>query len=104
MRAKRRLLLLSNTDAIHYGWVTEKYQIMRHFDDKVVSFEAGFRKPEPEIYRETIARAACPPAEIFFADDRPENVQGALEAGIDAVQFQTLEQLKLDLKARSVAW
>jgi FMN phosphatase YigB (HAD superfamily) len=104
LRARRRLLLLSNTDAIHYGWVIENYPIMRHFDDRVVSFEVGFRKPEPEIYRETIARAGCLAAEIFFADDRPENVQGALEAGIDAVQFESLAQLELDLKSRGVAW
>jgi putative hydrolase of the HAD superfamily len=104
LHARYRLLLLSNTDAIHYNWVREKYPILRHFDHSVLSFELGLRKPEPGIYQETIARANCEPGEIFFADDREDNVAGALAAGIDAVQFQSGEQLERELKSRGVEW
>jgi putative hydrolase of the HAD superfamily len=99
-----RLLLLSNTDAIHYRWVMEKYPIMRHFDHCVLSFDLGFRKPEPEIYAETIARAGCEADRIFFTDDLAENVEGARQAGIDAVQFQSVPQLERELHSRGVAW
>lgn len=99
-----RLLLLSNTDAIHYGWVMEKYPIMRQFHHCVLSFDLGFRKPEPEVYAETIARAGCEPGRIFFTDDLADNVEGARQAGIDAVQFQSLPQLEQELRSRGVAW
>jgi epoxide hydrolase-like predicted phosphatase len=99
-----RLLLLSNTDIIHFEWIMERYPIMRHFDHCVLSFELGFRKPEPEIYHEAIARAGCQPSEIFFMDDRPENVEGARQAGIDAVVFQSLAQLEQELTSRGVQW
>lgn len=104
LHANYRLLLLSNTDATHFGWVTEKYPIMRHFDHSVVSFELGLRKPEPGIYQEAIRQARCAPAEIFFTDDLAENVEGARLAGIDAVQFQSLEQLERELQLRGIRW
>ena len=104
LHASYRLLLLSNTDAIHYGWVMERYPIMRHFDHCVLSFELGLRKPEPGIYEDAIRQAGCAPSEIFFTDDIMENVEGARLAGIDAVQFQSLEQLQGDLTSRGVKW
>jgi putative hydrolase of the HAD superfamily len=104
LHARYRLLLLSNTDAIHYHWVRERYPMMRHFDHAVLSFELGLRKPEPGIYQEAINRAGCEPREIFFTDDREENVAGALEAGIDAAQFLSAEQLERELRSRGVRW
>ena len=104
LRCNYRLLLLSNTDSIHFHWVKERYPILRHFDDCVLSFDLGLRKPELAIYQETISRARCEPPEIFFTDDRPDNVEGALLAGIDAVQFLSLDQLEQELKSRGVAW
>jgi HAD superfamily hydrolase (TIGR01549 family) len=104
LHAHYRLLLLSNTDAIHYGWIAERYFIMKYMDHCVVSFELGCRKPEPEIYREAIAHAECAPEEIFFADDILENVEGARLAGIDAVQFQSREQLENELTSRGIRW
>ncbi len=104
LRRNHRLLLLSNTDAIHFRWVKDRYPILRHFDDFVLSFELGLRKPEPGIYQATISRAGCEAREIFFTDDREENVEGAIQAGIDAVQFLGVEQLERELKSRGEAW
>jgi putative hydrolase of the HAD superfamily len=102
LRAAHRVLLLSNTDAIHFSWISERYTILRPFDHCVLSFELDARKPEPAIYREAIARAGCPAGKIFFTDDRPANVEGARQAGIDAVQFESVPQLELELKSRGV--
>lgn len=104
LHANYRLLLLSNTDPIHYAWVAEKYPIMRHFDHCVLSFNLGLRKPEPGIYQEAIRQAHCAPAEIFFTDDLAVNIEGARLAGIDAVQFQSLAQLQGELTSRGVRW
>jgi glucose-1-phosphatase len=104
LHANHRVLLLSNTDPIHFRWVRARYPLLRHFDDFVLSFDLGLRKPELAIYQDAIARAGCKPAEIFFADDRPENIEGAIQAGIDAVQFTSPEQLERDLKSRGVNW
>jgi glucose-1-phosphatase len=59
-------------------------------------------KPEPKIYLEAAKMANVAPSEIFFMDDRPENVEGARAVGIDAVLFQSVDQLHRDLFERKL--
>jgi hypothetical protein len=40
---------------------------------------------------------------VFFTDDRQENVDGALAAGLDAVLFESAEQIAAELRRRGVA-
>jgi len=99
-----RLLVLSNTNALHFAMVRRNYPILRHFDDLVLSYEVKAMKPSPAIYREAIARAGCRPEECFFTDDIPAYVEGARHEGIDAVRFESCAQLERDLAARGVRW
>jgi glucose-1-phosphatase len=102
--ARYRMLVLSNTNAIHFDMVRRNYELLRHFDDYVLSYEVKAMKPEPAIYREAIARAQCRPEECFFTDDIPAYVEAARREGIDAVRFESREQLERDLAARGVCW
>jgi putative hydrolase of the HAD superfamily len=99
-----RLLLLSNTNAIHFEMLERTYPLLRHFHDKILSHRVGALKPSPLIYREAIARAGCLPEEIFFTDDIPEYVAAARCEGIDAVQFESSNQVERELRARGVRW
>ncbi len=102
--ARYRLLVLSNTNAIHFAMVRRNYPLLRHFHDLVLSYEVKAMKPSPAIYREAIARAQCRPEECFFTDDIPAYVEGARREGIDAVQFESCAQLERDLAAREIRW
>jgi FMN phosphatase YigB (HAD superfamily) len=102
--ARYRLLVLSNTNAIHFAMVRRSYPLLRHFHDLVLSYEVKAMKPSPAIYREAIARAQCRPEECFFTDDIPAYVEGARREGIDAVQFESCAQLERDLAAREIRW
>lgn len=99
-----RMLLLSNTNAIHWDMIRETYPAMRHFDDYVLSYQVGAMKPSPVIYEAAIRSAGCRPEECFFTDDIPEYVEAARAFGIDAVQFTGVEQLERELFARNIAW
>jgi FMN phosphatase YigB (HAD superfamily) len=99
-----RLLVLSNTNALHFAMVRQSYPILRHFHDLVLSYEVKSMKPAPAIYQEAIARAQCRPEECFFVDDIPAYVEGARRQGIDAVQFESCAQLERDLAARDIRW
>jgi glucose-1-phosphatase len=99
-----RMLLLSNTNAIHFSMIRERYPFIRHFDDLVLSHEVKAMKPSPVIYREAIARAGCAAEECFFTDDIAAYVEGARKEGIDAVQFVSLEKLQEDLRSRGIGW
>ncbi|MBI4875472.1 MAG: HAD family phosphatase [Acidobacteria bacterium] len=96
------MLLLSNTNLIHFEMVRDTYPILRHFDHFVLSYEVGHMKPGPEIYRAAVRAAGCRPEECFFTDDTAVNVEGARKEGLDAVQFLSAGRLRADLAARGI--
>jgi putative hydrolase of the HAD superfamily len=99
-----RLVLLSNTNELHFEMVEETYPILRHFHEKVLSYKVGAMKPSPEIYHAAIAAAQCRPEECFFTDDIPAYIESARQHGIDAVQFQSCGQIQQELRNRGVEW
>jgi glucose-1-phosphatase len=104
LKQRYRLLLLSNTNAIHWPMVSKRYPLLKHFDEYVLSYRVGALKPEPKIYHEAIRNAQCRPEECFFTDDIAAYVEGARREGIDAVQFHSLQQIESELKLRGVEW
>jgi FMN phosphatase YigB (HAD superfamily) len=92
-----RLLLLSNTNSLHFEMIAERYSILRHFHDLILSYKVGAMKPSPAIYEAALAKANCQPEECFFTDDILDYVKAARTAGFQAVQFLSHEQLLLDL-------
>lgn len=104
IRRHTRTVLLSNTNPIHYSMLYERKPVLKHFDAYILSHEVGAMKPLPRIYEAAIEAAQCEPGECFFTDDMPDYVEGAKRAGIDAVQFESCEQIQRELRARGVRW
>jgi glucose-1-phosphatase len=105
--AGHRLGVLSNTNEVHWRWVTDGRfapLLPGPFEHAVLSFEEGAMKPDPRIYEAAAERAGVPPREIFFTDDREENVAAARAAGLDAVLFQDVAQFSDVLRERGVRW
>jgi len=105
-----RLAILSNTNSLQWGYITDgRFPILAMgrpkcaFDWAILSFEVGAMKPDRAIFDTAIERAGVAAHEVFFCDDRPENVGGARAVGIDAVQFVNADQLIADLSKRGVA-
>jgi len=103
LKGRYRLVLLSNTNDLHFTFIRERYPLLKHFDQFVLSYEAKAAKPDPRIYQAAIAAAQCRPDECFFTDDIPAYVAGAQSAGIRAVQFQGYEPLLVSLREHGVA-
>jgi putative hydrolase of the HAD superfamily len=100
-----RLLLLSNTNFLHFEMIRKNYSsLLEHFHDRILSFEVHAAKPEPEIFQAAIRRAGCRAEECFFTDDLAENVEAARREGMDAVQFESAEQLEREMRARGIVW
>lgn len=104
IRERYRMLVLSNTNALHFAMVRRSYPMLRHFHDLVLSYEVKAMKPSPAIYHAAIERAGCLPEECFFTDDIPAYVEAARREGIDAVRFESCAQLERDLAARGIRW
>ena len=96
------LVLLSNTCASHVEWLDGRFPVLRHFPRRVLSFQAGARKPDPAIFEAASRVAGVPPASCFFTDDTPGHVEAARQLGFDAVLFHDTQQLATELRARGV--
>lgn len=102
--AGHRLGILSNTNPVHWRFLTDgRFPLLNsHFEQYVTSFAAGSMKPDRRIYDQAIHQAGVPAEEIFFVDDRVENVDGARAVGIDAVRYVGRQQLLCDLHNRGI--
>lgn len=94
-RATRALGLpvvaLTNFAADTFLVAQRRFPILAEFDIEVVSGREGTIKPEPAIYEIVEARTGLAGADLFFADDKPENIAAAQARGwrghvVDAVE------------------
>ena len=92
-----RLLILSDTNPLHFEFIREHFPVLRHFDDFILSYEVGFQKPSAEIFRIAVERAGCSAEECLFTDDIGRNCEAAKKIGINAVQFISPEKFLEDI-------
>jgi putative hydrolase of the HAD superfamily len=104
LAARYRLMLLSNTNAIHFEMLRASHPMLRHFHDLVLSYEVKAMKPGPEIFETAIQRAGCRAEECFYTDDIEANVRAARSLGMDAVQFESAVQLEREFETRGIRW
>ncbi len=63
------------------------------FDPVVLSFETQSMKPEQRIYEQSTELAGVEPRNIFFIDDRLDNIEGAKAFGWQTSQFFDADEL-----------
>lgn len=59
----------------------------RFFDGTLISADVKLVKPQPEIYALLCKKFGLSPAECFMVDDIPQNIEGAIEAGMTGFVF-----------------
>ena len=83
--------IISNTGrtpGIMLRRVLEAHDLLRHFSVISYSDEVGYRKPDPEIFRRTLARAGATPSQTAHVGDNPvDDVAGARGAGMRAIHY-----------------
>ncbi len=87
-----RLVLLSNTCDMHIDYVLVNYSFLNHFDELILSYKVGARKPEAKIYNIALNAAQCPKEACLFIDDVKENIEGARSVGIPGHHFIDTKQ------------
>ena len=100
-----RLVLVSNTNALHFEMIRQTYaSLLRNFDRLVLSYEVHAMKPMPEIFQAAVDAAGCPPEECFYTDDIVAYTEAAKRMGIDAVTFESRIQLEGEMRRRRIVW
>lgn len=69
----------------------DHYGILAPFDAVVISTQVGATKPGPRMYTAILRALDADPANCLFVDDRADNLEGALAAGMKAVQMARAE-------------
>ncbi len=101
-RSGVRLVLLSNTNEIHFNWIQQEYDILDHFDDLVLSFRVGAMKPDAPIYEAALEAIRCEPSDCFYTDDILANVEAGRAFGLAAELFIGPDDLKQQLTSLGV--
>ena len=92
-----KLLLLSNTNAIHMEFLVGLLPVLRRFDHLVLSHELRKMKPDPAIFAHALRLAGSAPGRTAFFDDLPPFVEAAKQVGIRAFLFTGADEFAAQL-------
>ena len=98
----RDVTMLTNFASDTFRQAQEMYPFLKRPRGVTVSGDVGLIKPDVAIYQKHHSDFGLEPAATLFIDDSYPNVEGAREAGWQAVHFTGAEKLRKDLKALGV--
>jgi epoxide hydrolase-like predicted phosphatase len=87
LHGRYQTAIISNAMPGLMALVTGKYPIADAFDVIVGSGDVKVAKPDPAIYRLTLAQLGRQPAEAVFIDDSLPNIQGAQAVGLHTIHY-----------------
>jgi putative hydrolase of the HAD superfamily len=85
----------------HYLWNT--VGLSERFDAMHYSADLGWAKPSPEFFAAIEARTGLAPPELFFIDDKPENVEAARKRGWAAAVWTGHQRLSVLMEFARIA-
>jgi FMN phosphatase YigB (HAD superfamily) len=108
LSGKYRLFLLTNTDSIHIDRFEHKVgmtfsrDFYQCFEKVYYSYEMGMRKPEKGVFEYIIRKHDLNPKRTLFIDDKKENTDAALEAGLQVWNLQPGAEDVVDLFEKKI--
>lgn len=85
---------LTNMERETYPKRLARFPFLSWFDGTVVSGFEGVAKPDPRIFELLLDRFDLDPAQTILIDDSPTNVKAARSVGMQAIEFESPEQLR----------
>ena len=103
IEAGHDVTMLTNFASDTFVEARERFPFLHHPRGVTVSGDVGFIKPQREIYDLHVSTFGLEPQATIFIDDSPANVDGAKNAGWQAVLFQNAKTLEADLERLGIA-
>jgi glucose-1-phosphatase len=90
--------IFSNTNEIAVGHIRSKFPFFSGFDGYILSYEIGAMKPRAKIYEalETMSRRRG--GDIFYIDDRAENIEAGAARGWQTVLHESSQKTRAALE------
>ncbi|HVV66788.1 MAG TPA: HAD-IA family hydrolase [Candidatus Saccharimonadales bacterium] len=97
LRPDYKIGMLSNAAA---NWLKNFFtdEQLQLFDAISLSYESGITKPDPLSYEKIAGELGVEPGECVFIDDQERHCTGAKEAGMQAILYESFEQMKAELE------
>lgn len=89
---------LSNFASDTFAIAQRRFPVLTEFDGLVVSGHENTIKPEPEIYAILERRTGLSGPDLFFIDDKPENIAAARDRNWRTHLFDDPSELAADLR------
>lgn len=99
LRGTKRIALLSNTNVLHMQKVRREWgkstqrPMESFFDEMLLSYEVGLRKPNEEIFSFVCQHMKIAPHRTLFIDDSPQHIEGAEKIGLNTFYLKDPEEL-----------
>jgi|JI10StandDraft_1071094.scaffolds.fasta_scaffold01893_12 epoxide hydrolase-like predicted phosphatase len=93
--------LLSNIDE-RLSKLIRDFGLYEPFNPCLLSCEIGIEKPDLKAYELMLTKLNLQAKEVIFVDDRPENIESAKAIGLDAILFESEQQLRNELSRRGI--
>ncbi|MCC7430450.1 hypothetical protein IT568_06395 [bacterium] len=87
------LWLFSDTDPLHFTFALNNFEVLRKFENFIVSFVTGKLKTDETAF-ENLAKINKK-NEILFVDDKLENVENARKSGIKSILFKSWSEVEI---------
>jgi len=78
--------------------IAEKWHFEDAFDTMIISAEVRLTKPDPLIFQLALDWVGVTANEAIFVDDFQRNVEAAMVVGLQAIRFQTSQQMRDELE------
>jgi glucose-1-phosphatase len=86
-----RLLLLSNTNVLHWEGLRDTLPALRHFHRHLLSYQLGVAKPDRAIFEHALREGGAAPSATAFFDDLQPYVEAARAVGLRGRLFTDAE-------------
>lgn len=104
VRERYNVAFLSNSNEVHEEVIPQQFPVLFRPSDRFV-FSHRFRaaKPDPDIYFHALRLIGAEPREVVYIDDLLENVTAAKNIGMQAYQFDSVQELERQLAADGIS-
>lgn len=107
LKQRYTLCLVSNTNITHIKTIKKDSgpflwnNFIRQFEALFLSYEIGYRKPNPAYFNHALKQLNINPNAVLFIDDSDENIEAANKLGFKTLKFNLQEE---DLRQKLTAF
>ena len=102
LKRNYKLILLSNTNTIHFNYKLKRLPVLNLFDSFVLSYRISSVKPSLKIYKAALKESGFKAKECVYIDDIKAYADAAKKIGVHGLHYTTTAKLKKDIRRLGV--